>query len=88
MKSRQNSQPDSGFLIELSEPARRGLAGAGYTQLEQLTAISEAEIRQLHGVGPKAIGQLRSALAARGLSFAGERQTDKRAGADCGQSSS
>jgi len=57
---------------ELAQPAQRALAGAGYTQLEQLTQISEAELGKLHGIGPNALKQLRSALEARGLSFASE----------------
>jgi hypothetical protein len=70
MKSNQPEYEDSGFPSNLSQPARRALAGAGYTRLEQLTGTSEAEIKQLHGMGPKAIGQLRQALDASGLSFA------------------
>ena len=31
--------------------------------------MSEAEIKQLHGMGPKGLDLLRSALRARGLSF-------------------
>ncbi|MEU5790927.1 DNA-binding protein [Micromonospora purpureochromogenes] len=53
-------------------PARRALAGAGWTRLDQLTAVTERELRALHGVGPKAIGVLRAALRDRGLSLAGE----------------
>jgi hypothetical protein len=55
--------------VGLSNPARRALASAGYTRLEQLSAVTEAEIGKLHGVGPNALTKLRSALAARGLSF-------------------
>ncbi|OGO36266.1 MAG: DNA-binding protein [Chloroflexi bacterium RBG_16_56_8] len=58
-------------LPKLASPARRALAGAGISRIEQLTELSEAQISQLHGVGPNAINQLRRALAARGLSFAG-----------------
>ena len=54
----------------LAQPAQRALANAGYTRLEQLTAVSEAEIARLHGIGPKALGQLRQVLADRGLAFA------------------
>ena len=54
----------------LARPAQRALANAGYTRLEQLAAVSEAEIAQLHGVGPRAVEQLRRALADRGLAFA------------------
>ncbi len=39
--------------------ARRALAEAGYTRLEQLTEVREAEILKLHGVGPKAVGEIR-----------------------------
>ncbi len=53
----------------LAKPARRALAAAGYLRLEQLTSVSAAELLQLHGMGPKALEQLRQALAAWGLSF-------------------
>ena len=38
---------------------------AGYRRLEQLAGMDESEIASLHGVGPKALVQLRRALAAR-----------------------
>ena len=47
----------------VGRPARRALAEAGYTRLEQLTEVREAEILKLHGVGPKAVGEIRRALA-------------------------
>ena len=55
---------------ELSRPARRAVAGGGDARLEQLTGVTEAEVLKLHGMGPKALDQLRGALAARGQSFA------------------
>jgi hypothetical protein len=55
----------------IGAPARRALDAAGYTHLEQLAGITEAELAKLHGMGPKALGRLREALAAAGLSFAG-----------------
>jgi hypothetical protein len=61
---------ESDLPIELAEPAQRALGQAGYWRLEQLTELSEAEVKQLHGVGPKALDQLRRALATNGLSFA------------------
>ena len=64
------TQQESDFPIGLSAPAKRALNGAGYMRLEQLTRVSEAELKQLHGMGPKAIELLRSALDAKGLSFA------------------
>jgi hypothetical protein len=56
-------------LPKLAAPARRALAHAGYTHLEQLADVSELEISGLHGMGPNALGALREALAQRGLSF-------------------
>ena len=64
----QNEQ-ESDFPREIGRPARGALLAAGYSRLDQLPEISEAELKQLHGVGPKAIDILRRALAARGLSF-------------------
>ncbi|MGE7879380.1 DNA-binding protein [Peribacillus muralis] len=54
---------------ELAKPAQRALSGAGYVKLEQFTKLSEPEILKLHGMGPKALEQLRRALAAKGLTF-------------------
>jgi ERCC4-type nuclease len=69
MKKRMIQQ-ESDLPIELSAPARRALVGAGYLRLEQLTRVSEAELKQLHGVGPKTLKQLRAVFETRGLSFA------------------
>ncbi len=57
----------------LAAPAQRALAGAGIQRLDQLARISEAELAKLHGIGPKALGQLRQALASQGLSFSADR---------------
>lgn len=54
----------------LGAPAERALANAGIRNLKQLTKFTEAEIKQLHGVGPNALGKLRQALTEKGLSFA------------------
>lgn len=70
-KHRQEPTPEASGLPErLSKPAQRALAGAGIERLEQLTSYNESALSQLHGVGPKAIEQLRQALHARGLRFA------------------
>ena len=65
-------QPESDLPPKLSKPAWRALTGAGYWRLEQLTAVSAAELMKLHGMGPKALGQIREALAARGMALMGE----------------
>lgn len=70
MTSARNDQVESDLPTELSQPAQRALAQAGYRRLDQLTQVSEADLKQLHGIGPKALDQLRRALAGRGLSFA------------------
>lgn len=57
----------------LSAPAQRALAGAGIHRLDQLARISEAELKNLHGIGPKALGQLRQALTGQGLSFSADK---------------
>jgi hypothetical protein len=62
MKIERRDQRESDLPVELSRPARRALVRAGYWRLDQLTGISEAELEQLHGVGPKAFDQLRRAL--------------------------
>jgi ERCC4-type nuclease len=61
----RRDQRESDLPIGLSKPARRALFEAGYWRLEQLTDLSEAELEQLHGVGPKALDQLRRALSTR-----------------------
>jgi hypothetical protein len=75
MKRNQHDQQESDFPSGLSNPARRALAGAGYVRLEQLSRVSEADLLRLHGMGPKAMDQLRRALAARGLSFADQKSS-------------
>lgn len=67
-------QPETNLPAGLASPARRALAAAGYRRLEQLAGVSEAQLLQLHGMGPKAIEQLRRALAAEGMSFAAGEQ--------------
>jgi DNA-directed RNA polymerase alpha subunit len=69
MKVKQRDQQESDLPKELAQPARRALTEAGYLRLEQLTKVSEADVKRLHGMGPKALDVLRRALAAKGLSF-------------------
>ena len=54
---------------EIGKTARRVLALNGLTTFDQLNRVSEAELRALHGIGPKALGILRDGLAERGQSF-------------------
>ncbi|CUS06389.1 conserved protein of unknown function [Candidatus Promineifilum breve] len=63
-----------GFPAGMSQPALRALLAAGYTSPAAVAAVSPKELLKLHGLGPKTIRILRPALAAEGLSFAGEEQ--------------
>ena len=71
-----DNQSASGLPAELAQPARRALTNAGINRLEQLAEFSEDEVKQLHGIGPNAIAQLRRALSARGLSFKARTSTN------------
>ena len=70
LDGKSRKKQESELPAKLGAPAERALAGAGIKTLKQLTKFSETEIKQLHGVGPNALGKLRQALAAKGLSFA------------------
>ncbi|MEW6401216.1 MAG: DNA-binding protein [Chloroflexota bacterium] len=72
----KNPQAESD-LPKLAAPAQRALAAAGVQNLMQLSKFSEEDVRQWHGIGPNALKQLRSALAAIGLSFAKESSHEK-----------
>jgi hypothetical protein len=72
-----NPQQESNLPPGLSRPAQRALTNAGYRRLDQLTRISQVEVAGLHGVGPKALAQLRHALVANGLSFAAGKRADR-----------
>jgi hypothetical protein len=54
---------------KIGKPALRALHAAGYDHLEQLVGITELELSKLHGMGPKALGILHEALAAKNLKF-------------------
>lgn len=54
-------------LPAMSRPARAAFAAAGLTRLEQFAGRRAKDLLALHGVGPKAIRELREALAAAGL---------------------
>ena len=65
-KSKKKHESD---FPRLAAPAQRALEAVGIKSLKQLTKWSEADIKQLHGMGPNALGKLRQALADKGLSF-------------------
>lgn len=69
MATKPNPPSESELPAGAGRTARRALALAGYTHLEQLTQARATDLLRLHGVGPKAIAVLRQALAERGLRF-------------------
>lgn len=75
-----DEQSDNELPADLAAPARRALTGAGITRLDDLAALTENEVMQFHGMGPKALQSLRRALAAKDLAFTkgrGGRRLDK-----------
>jgi predicted RecB family nuclease len=62
-------RPAQGFLAGLAAPARRALEGAGLTTPAKVAKYTEAQVRELHGMGPHALSKLRAALAREGLGF-------------------
>jgi hypothetical protein len=56
-------------LPKTSAPAQRALDSIEIKYLEDLTKFTEKEIADLHGMGPKAINILKTALKDLNLSF-------------------
>lgn len=65
----KENKPASGFLSDLSAPARRALVSRSIENAKELSRFTEKEVLALHGIGPSAIPKLRAALNAAGLSF-------------------
>lgn len=68
----EERKPESGFLSEMSAPARQALEHEGITTVPQLAEYSEKEILALHGVGPSSLPTLNSALEDHDLVFRNE----------------
>jgi hypothetical protein len=63
---------DGDIPAKIAAPARRALDAAGYKSLAQVAKATERQLLALHGMGPRAIRQLREALAERGLHLKGD----------------
>ncbi|WJK32190.1 DNA-binding protein [Solwaraspora sp. WMMA2065] len=59
-----------GDLPPIGRPANSALLAAGVTTLAQVATYRRAGLLAMHGIGPKAVGILATALAERGLGFA------------------
>jgi hypothetical protein len=58
-----------GLPRNIGAPATRALTAAGYTELRQLADVPVADLKKLHGVGPKALRLLQEALEHHGMSL-------------------
>ncbi|AXV09976.1 hypothetical protein DVS28_b0206 (plasmid) [Euzebya pacifica] len=59
-------------LPKVGAPAGRALAAHGIHTLRDVARHTEAELRAMHGVGPKAVGILRESLERHGLALRNE----------------
>lgn len=59
-----------GDLPPIGRPANSALLAAGITTLAQVATHSRRDLLAMHGVGPKAVNILATALAEHGLAFA------------------
>lgn len=75
MPHKNQSVNDFESLRGVAAPARRALADAGYTRVAQLTKTTEAELMQLHGMGPKAMRAIKTAMREKGLAFRAANKT-------------
>jgi hypothetical protein len=57
------------FPKGVAAPALRALKAAGYGELEQLADVPAAELKKLHGMGPKALRAIQEALEHEGMSL-------------------
>lgn len=61
--------PEDEFLSRFGAPARRSLENHGITTAEELSAFTEKEVLQFHGMGPASLPKLRETLEEKGLTF-------------------
>ncbi|WP_234405603.1 hypothetical protein [Paenibacillus sp. IHBB 10380] len=72
MKTDNHNMQENDLPIGLAKPALRALANSDLRTLEQISKLSESELMNLHGIGPNAVEQLRSALEMKGLKFSNQ----------------
>ena len=62
-------KPSTGLYAGLSAPVMRVLENKNIRTAKQLSEFSEAEILQLHGIGPSSLPKLKAALVKENLDF-------------------
>lgn len=68
-KCAREGKPESGFLSQISAPARRAMIAHQITEVAQLIHKTKKEVAGWHGVGPRVLAKLEAALVAEGLHF-------------------
>ena len=53
----------------VASPARRALTAAGYRKIAELDGASVADLRKLHGMGPRAVRLIEDMLQTEGMSL-------------------
>lgn len=69
MMTQRNQTTNNDELPWIGAPARGALEYIGVTKLSQVIKMSEAELLQVHGIGPKAVSLLKKELDKRKLSL-------------------
>ncbi len=59
----------SDFPEDLAAPALRALLNAKLIKLADLSKVTEKEVAELHGMGPKALGELKKVMKKAKVSF-------------------
>lgn len=62
----------SNNIPNIGKPAKRALEHVNITRLEQLTQLDEKSLLSLHGVGPKAVDLLKTAMEKENISMLNE----------------
>ena len=57
------------FPNGMSQPSLRALYAAGIRTLKQLSTITEKQLAELHGMGPKGVRILKAAMEAANIQF-------------------
>ena len=73
----QLNSSENDLPVGIGKPASRALEAAGIKKLSDFTLVSEEELLKLHGMGPKAVRIIASALEEQGLQFANKGSSDK-----------
>jgi len=66
MKKESIIQP---FPAKLAKPAQRALANAGIKTMADFSRFTQAEVANLHGIGPNALKEITRTMQETGISF-------------------